>query len=168
MKIKINLLCWLILLAIGCQPEPRPGDVGDIAFDPAQDDPAFELCNERSVKQYYVRGSYDTPAGYRGEKKALVAEFAERYRFPVVEEENGYLTIRFVVNCRGKTGRFRIQEMDFAYQPRSFAPAIRDQLLSIIRELDDWIPVARDEKKYDFYQYLTFRIEKGQLIRIMP
>jgi hypothetical protein len=122
MKTKAHLLCWLILLAIGCQPEPKPGDVGDIAFDPAQDDPAFELCNERSVKQYYVRGSYDTPAGYRGEKKALVAEFTARYRFPVVEEENGYLTIRFVVNCRGKTGRFRVQEMDFDYQPKSFDP----------------------------------------------
>lgn len=143
-------------------------NVGDIIFDEKIDDPNFQLCNENLIKQYYVRYSSDKPSGYKGEKAAIVKLFSENYSCPNIEGEDGYVTIRFVVNCEGKPGRYRIQEMDFNYLPKKFEKSISEKLLTITKKLDGWIPVSRGEKNFDFYQYLTFRIEKGQIKKIMP
>lgn len=165
-RISVGLLIMLVLFS--CQQERELRNVGDIPFDASVDDPDFEVCDEIQTRQYYGRRAKYTSAGYRGEKKALVAVFYEKYEHPVSDEENGYVTIRFLVNCKGQSGRFRVQEMDFDYQPKKFDPQIVEKLLTIVRELDGWIPVEREGKKYDFYQYLSFRLERGRIVKIMP
>ena len=165
---KKEILVLFLLFLLGCQDESLYKNVGDIPFDRKIDSSDFELCNERRIKQYYVRGSDDTPSGYKGEKKALVKEFFENYNYPITEQEDGYITIRFMVNCQGQSGRFRVQEMDNAYQSKSFKPEIREQLLTITKSLDGWIPVHKDSVYFDFYQYLTFKLEDGQIQQIMP
>ena len=167
MKKHIPLL--LSILIAGCIDQGHHQDVGDIPFDRAMDDPNFNLCGgESSIKQYYVRGSDNEPAGYKGKKRALEEAITEQYVFPVSESESGYVTIRFVVNCRGQSGRFRVEKMDFNYQPKNFNPELVQQLLDITRNLNGWIPVSREGKTYDFYQYLTFKIRNGQIEKILP
>ncbi|MCB0546926.1 MAG: hypothetical protein KDD19_05010 [Phaeodactylibacter sp.] len=162
------ILLLLFVLAAGCN-QGHQQDVGDIPFDQAMDGPEFKLCgHESSTKQYYVRGSSLLPAGYKGEKRALEKAVLEQYAFPVSASENGYVTIRFVVNCRGESGRFRVEQMDFNYQPVRFDPGLVQQLLEITRKLDGWIPVGRDGRTYDFYQYLTFKVRNGQIEKILP
>jgi len=159
---------FLICCFFACQNDKPTLNVGDIVFDEKIDDPNFQLCNENLIKQYYVRYSSDKPSGYIGEKAAIVKEFSENYSCPVMEGEDGFITIRFVVNCEGEPGRFRFQEMDFNYLPKKFDKSIPDKLLNITKGLNQWISVSRGEKKFDFYQYLTFRMEKGQIKKIMP
>lgn len=167
MKQLIFLL--LLICALGCSNQNHQQDVGDIPFDPAMDNPDFKICGrESSIKQYYVRGSSLLPAGYKGEKRALEKAVLEQYAFPVSESENGYVTIRFIVNCHGAAGRFRVEQMGLDYQPRVFDPALVRQLLIITQSLDGWIPVSRDGKTYDFYQYLTFVLRNGQIVKILP
>ncbi|MCO6488027.1 MAG: hypothetical protein J5I98_06390 [Phaeodactylibacter sp.] len=165
---KLHLFLLLVFSA-GCFDQGHQQEVGDIPFDPATDSPNFKICGqESSIKQYYVRGSSHTPAGYEGEKRALEQAFLERYNFPVSESEDGYVTIRFVVNCRGESGRFRIEQMGFDYQPRNFDPELVQQLLEITSSLDGWIPISREGKTCDFYQYLTFKLRNGQIEKILP
>ena len=163
---QITLLI-LICFALGCSEENRK-HVGDIPFDSTIDDGNFKACNESNIRQYYVRYSSDTPPTYQGEKRALEQFILKHYDFPITGTENGYVTIRFIVNCKGETGRFRIEKMDFNYQPNSFDNAITDQLLNIVKDLEDWIPRKRRDQNLDFYQYLTFKIEKGQITKILP
>lgn len=168
----LELSIKLIFLAtLVCACSHSHEHVGDIAFDPLLDDPSFEVCNEQLIKQYYVRGnSSDTPAGYDGEKKAISDQIAKRYQYPVKRKQNGYVTIRFVVNCKGKPGRFRIETMDMAYQPFRFEEGITNQLLRLVAGLEGWIPRTNKDgsQAYDFYQYLTFKIAEGQLIDVLP
>lgn len=165
---KSKILVLLLLAFFACERQPLVKDVGDIPFDPSLDDPGFKPCDVRNIKQYYARQGDHTPAGYEGEKKAIVDFFKDKYQYPISESENGYVTIRFIVNCEGVLGRFRVQEMDFNYKPRSFNPAIKEQLLRLTKTLDKWVPVVKNNKKLDFYQYLSFRIENGQIAKIMP
>lgn len=161
-------LFLVFLFILSCSNENSYKDVGDIAFDQAMDDENFKLCNERNIKQYYVRWSSDVPAGYKGEKRTFEEIIWKKYEYPVSKEQNGYVTIRFIVNCEGKSGRFRIEAMDFDYQPFQFDAKITEQLLEAVKGLNDWIPVRRKEKSYDFYQYLTFKIKDGQIIKVLP
>ncbi len=168
-KIPMRYLPLLILLFLaGCFQDTSYKNVGDIPLDPLQDDPNFMICSEKLIKQYYVRYSSDDPPRYRGEKRAMENTIREKYNFPETTGENGFLTIRFIVNCKGKSGRFRIEEMDANYQPKKFDSKISHQLLEITKALDGWTPRRRGTREYDFYQYLTFKIIHGQIIEILP
>jgi len=158
---------FIILLLIGCS-QNKYQNVGDIPFDAVIDNPDFKLCNESNIMQYYTKGTANTLATYQGEKIAIINHFRENYKNPTLEGENGYLTIRFIVNCKGESDRFRVQEMDFKYQAKTFDTAIKNQLLVATKALKNWIPPSNNGQLYDFYQYLTFRIENGQIKKIMP
>lgn len=142
-----------------------PEHVGDISFDPKLDDPAFKICNEKFVFQYY---NFGKGLQYKGEKIEIDQFFKERFKSKKTEGETGLFTIRFVVNCEGKTGRFRWQGMDSNYNPKNFNPDLQAQLLSITRQLDEWIIGQWQDKKVDYYQYLTFKLVDGKIIEILP
>jgi hypothetical protein len=73
-----------------------------------------------------------------------------------------------VVNCKGETGRFRIQQMDMDYQEMKFLPETVNQLLKLTQQLHGWIIGEYNGAVRDYYQYLTFKIQEGQLMEIMP
>lgn len=58
--------------------------------------------------------------------------------------------------------------MNFAYKPFKFDPKISEQLTEIVKGLNGWIPRKGRSRNYDFYQYLTFKIENGQIVKILP
>ncbi len=166
-KMKKIIYLSILFLAFGCQSE-KYKDVGDIPFDPEWDDPKFELCQENLIKQYYIRKSSDTAPTYKGEKRGLEEEVNSKYSYAPKEDQTGYITIRFIINCHGKSGRFRIEEMDFDLEPMKFDVDLSSQIMDIVKGLKDWSPRTKGARKYDFYQYLTFKIESGQITKILP
>lgn len=155
-------------LFIGCDQQPAYSEVGSIPFNETLDDPNFKVCNENRIKQYYVRKSKDTPADYKGELYALKEEVYGKFKYPIDSSQNGYVTIRFMVNCEGKSGRFRIQVSNFELKEHQLNHELVSQLLEITKSLKGWMPVSRGKTKYDFYKFITYKIEKGQLTQILP
>ncbi len=146
------------------KPSAYPAHVGDIAPDPALDDPAFTVCRENYIPQYY-----STNSSFKGEKPAIEAYFREKFiKNKAHASESGYITIRFVVNCRGQTGRFRVQEIGLDYLPKKFPSALPNRLLDLTKQLDGWLPGQRNGFQLDCYQYLTFTITNGDISLIMP
>lgn len=140
------------------------GDVGAIPFDPAQDDPGFKLCDEHHIAQsYQVNPLY--PAGTAALHNRLRTAFAAH---PPCERATGTITIRFLISCTGETGRFRVYEVDTAYQPTAFPPAVAQSLLWAVRRLGRWQPGAYQHRAYDSYKFLSFQLRAGQLVRIFP
>lgn len=159
-----TILLFLIYSCGSTQPatiQNYPNQVGDIAFNAALDDTTFTVCHERWIQQYY---SY----GVKGEKSVIINHFKEKYTSKGLEGETGCVTIRFIVNCEGKAGRFRIQEMDFNYNPKTFAPSLIHQLLQLTQQLPGWPVAQRNNYKFDYYYYLTFKIINGDIKQIMP
>ena len=140
--------------------------VGDIPSNNAIDDPDFELCLEENwVKQYF---HFDQGGlQYAGEKPAMDAYFQSNYQ-PVNSTESGWIRIRFIVNCKGETGRFRMIASDTNYEPYVFNQGITDQLMELTRKMDGWAILPNTEKPRDYYQYLVFKIESGQISEILP
>ena len=139
--------------------------VGDSKHDPKIDTTEFQLCNsEKAVKQYF---HFDQGLKFKGEKIELVRLFSKDYT-PIETSQCGWVRIRFVVNCNGKTGRFRLTSSDFEYQEQTFDTRITDQLLKITQSLEGWEILSIRDKPRDYYQYLIFKIDHGSLIEIMP
>lgn len=139
--------------------------IDDIVPDPALDDATFKICTtEGQIIQYFNDGK---SIQYKGGKPAIDSIFFSTYQFLNVNE-SGVIRIRFIVNCSGKTGRFRLLSADLNYQPYRFSPEITTQLLRITKAMPGWQPKIWQDRPVDYYQYLIFKIEKGKLTHILP
>jgi hypothetical protein len=151
-----------------CQREVAPvhysKSVGDIDFDPRLDNPEFKICNSY-VYQYFNLG-YGVE--YEGEKLAIEKVFQEKYQPGKAKKQSGTIRIRFLVNCKGEMDRFRAIGMDENWNEKTFHPSITDQLIAIAKSLKGWKPKVDQGNRIDFYQYLIFTIEKGEIIEILP
>jgi hypothetical protein len=152
------------LLAQTERVDSFPLNTGDIAFNAALDDSSFVICNPNVVFQYYNTGSY-----YKQHKREIEQYFKRNYR-PAVHTtgQTGFLTIRFIINCSGKTGRFRMYELDEHYQRYTFDTGISSQLMTLTKGLKNWQPAEYKNKIYDSYQYITFKLKKGAIECVLP
>ncbi|MEG1590311.1 hypothetical protein [Chryseobacterium sp.] len=167
----ILLFILLIPLLASCQADKSalskyPVQVGDIVFDEKLDDKNFKKCNPKESYGYqYYNDSKGF--GYKGEKLKIEKEL-EALQLKSLGKENGYITIRFLVNCEGKTGLFRIEEMNEEYLKTNFDEKFLDALFKFTKNLNGWIPKEIQGKKIDYYQYLTFKIKHGEVSEILP
>ena len=164
---RIIFLVITVLLLSQCRTEMLTEDgpaVGEIVFDPNIDNPDFYLCRPHRIVPYYqVRTTY------QGGSKAIRDFIQDNYQYKdSFAEENGFITIKFVVNCQGETDRFRVLQIDRNYKEKEFPNDMKEQLLALTQKLDDWIPGERNDKKYDAYYYLNFKIVNGRITEILP
>ena len=139
--------------------------VGNIDFDEKQDRKDFILCDEAHIFQYF---NDSKGLQYEGEKIAIEKEFQQKYNSKNVKKENAWVRIRFIVNCFGRSDRFRILTANYDYEPIEIDKNITAQLLEITKNLDGWIPKQERGQKIDYYQYLTFKIKNGKIDEILP
>jgi hypothetical protein len=167
MSLKIFiLLIFNTKLICYCQTKERkyPEIVGEIQFDSLMDNKSFQLCNENVIGQNF---GWDMPI-YKGEKPALLNEFKRKFSSREMMGETGIIRIRFLVNCRGESDRFRIIGMDENHNEKVFSPLIVDQLLQITKGLTKWNIYKINDVNYDYYNYLLFKFRNGYLIEILP
>ncbi len=130
------------------------------------DDTDFKICgHERRIADYYNT----TPQGaYIHGKRALEDTIFSNLDWSKLLDQSGRLVFRFVVNCEGKAGRFIAKGYDMDYQPMEFNPETVDHLFGILQKLDEWNPVVTGDDARDAYFYITFNIENGEIVDILP
>ncbi|MCP4441970.1 MAG: hypothetical protein GY810_23930 [Aureispira sp.] len=168
----LNILIFICLLS-ACKTEEKVIEkpkylrwVGDIEQDLTKDAKQFELCNtEAEAFQYF-----NTHKGfrYKGEKKALVETFNKKYRPLNGKKQNGWIRIRFIVNCKGEAGRFRVIQSNENYEEFEFDKKVVEQLLKITKSLKGWETLEHKGTAIDYYLYLIFKLEDGTIKEILP
>lgn len=138
--------------------------VGEIFHDPIADG-NFEICGaQNQIIQYYA---FDKKA-FKEEKAALIQYFKGKYIPILNEKKSGLIRIRFIVNCKGVAGRFRILSMNSDYEEIEFSNDVTGQLLNLTKNFNGWKAMQAGGDFRDYYQYLIFKIKDGELIEIMP
>ena len=165
----LKFLLFIPLISFGQEKSETkseyPNYVGDIEFNSEIDNKDFELCSSKHIYQYF---NFGDGLVYEGEKLAIEKEFTEKYKSEIIKNETGLIRINFVVNCKGKTDRFRLISMDENYKDKVFVKSITEQLMGITKNLKGWKGKKYKEREIDYYQYLIFKIENGQLKEILP
>ena len=167
------LAVTFLLLLCSCQSEKKVSEkneylrwVGDIEKNEQTDRPDFELCNgEDHILQYFNFGNGPV---YSGEKLELINLFNSKYIPVTKKSESGLIRIRFVVNCKGKAGRFRVIQSDENYQEKEFDPDLINQLVDITKGIENWEILDRDGFTIDYYMYLVFKMKEGKITEILP
>lgn len=176
---KQTIIIYCILLSIGlisCKNEGQKYIPSTNAFtsDAEYIDPktallskGFEVCNEQYILQYYN----PERATYSGGKYALRKFIMDNYENRNYTD-SGYLNIRFIINCKGKAGRYVIHENDLDLQPKPFTKDLKEQLFNLTTQLKDWNPNfivdQNGDAYYDSYMYISYRIEHGNITEILP
>jgi hypothetical protein len=131
--------------------------------DDTLDEMHFTLCNVNTAYPYY-----GTELSPQRDKRELIKYFKEGYRAPTKSTESGFISIRFMVNCYGMPGRYRVLQFDKHYQPVTFDSSVTSQLLNLTKGVKDWVPKTFETVTYDSYCYFLFKIENGKLTDILP
>ncbi len=130
------------------------------------DEKPFETCeNIHFIADYY---NSDPDGRYLYGKKAMKDTIFSNLDKSKLFDQSGMLTYRFVVNCQGKAGRFVAEGYDYAYRPKEFNKETISHLHSILRKLEEWRPVVSQNESRDAYFYITFKLENGEIIDILP
>lgn len=176
----IKILFGILLLVIlscqltGCQAKQKVdlkpeylSFVGDIERDSILDNPNFKLCNnQKHLFQYFNTGE---GFKYEGEKPELISKIKSEYKpHTSVANQTGYIRIRFIINCKGDAGIYRVLSSDANYEPMEFDKELVGQLIEVVKKLDGWQTITKNDNPLDYYMYLIFKIEKGQIIEILP
>jgi hypothetical protein len=163
-----KLLLIALLLAAGIQTaqaqQTFSRQVGELHYDSTRDEPDFKICDTLRVLEYYNTRSY-----YRDHKREITQYLLEGFATrPEWTDQSGYLTVRFIINCKGQTGCFRLYQLDTAYQPAPFKKQLANTLQQLVESISGWQPAKLRDTPYDSYQYITFRLRKGKIISIAP
>jgi hypothetical protein len=141
------------------------GSVGDIVFDPNIDDPNFALCGtEEQLFQYFNSGK---GIEIEGEKKGLDKQLFALFKNTKFKND-GYVRIRFIVNCKGESGRFRVLTSDLQFREMKMHSSTTEPLLKACKDIKGWKPLVYNDMARDYYQYLTFKLVDGKLKEILP
>ncbi|WP_405206542.1 hypothetical protein [Aquimarina sp. LLG6339-5] len=143
--------------------------VGYIDFNKTIDkDKALELCTDQEFIVDYYNGGNDR-AGFIGGKGNLKRLIFSRLDTTKLRNQSGYLTFRFVINCKGEAGKFTTdQSADFEYNKKQFPKETSMHLYNILSEVKKWKPCIIRNKKRDSYFYITFILNNGKIQDILP
>lgn len=122
----------------------------------------FETCGEY-IFDYYNPERPTYTKGKNGLKKFILTNYKNKGYI-----DSGYLNIRFVINCKGETGRYVIHENDLDLIPKKFNKELKDQLFKLTTQVNQWNPNVIRKKKVDSYMYISYRIENGEIVEILP
>lgn len=165
-------ICGLGLLAFGpgCSSESnaqgtgRGFSVGAISEDPTLDAATFEPCNPQRIAEYYQTG-LKYGEGLKSIRQQVLPLVRE---LPLRTGQNGYFTVRFMVNCHGVPGRYRSYGVTPEYEVHQFPEELQEQLTEACKSLQHWTPGSVEGRHSDAYYFITFKLRDGQVIDLLP
>ncbi len=142
--------------------------VGYIDFENTIDsDYKLELCGSHDHIFDYYNGQ-ENRSGYIGGKSGLKTFIDSKLDPTKLNNESGYLTFRFVINCKGEAGKFVTNQADFEYTKKQFPKETVMHLYTILSSIEKWQPCIVRDVKRDSYFYVTFILKNGKIQDILP
>jgi len=123
-------------------------------------DQNFEVCDETRITQ-----NYGMRAEYSGGNKAIKEEILNDLQ-TLNFEQPGLITFRFIVNCKGKTGRFRVNSTDTDLKEIEVDPSKIKDIEKAFLQLKKWTPAKNEFDSYDSYYVLNFKIRNNNIVDI--
>ena len=157
---------YLLLMLASCQSEKPtsgqiyPDQLGSIAFDAAMDSPDFKLCDETNL--VHSR----TSLAYKGGKAKIEVLTREWLANGIGVDFEGFVSVHFLVNCQGRSGRVRLNAMDGSFAQKEAPEALVNQLRNMVLSLDEWVIMKPTNTGKDHSSYLIFKIVKGEVVAV--
>ena len=138
--------------------------IGWIQFNKNIDNINFVICDELNIEEYYqVNPSY---------KEGIISIreyfYKQKNILNKLCKKDGYIIVRFVINCQGETDRYRSNFMSFEYiEDLKVNLELQNTIIILIREMGFWNAGKYGNKSYDSYQHIKFIFKDNNLIDVL-
>ena len=142
MKKTIYFYIVMVLLNFSCnskketETKKKPeymADIGDIKFNAELDNANFKFCDSTNV--LHKRANVAYTGGTPAMEKELIESYKKQTEF---ESFTGYFFIRFAVNCKNESGRFRWEIVDEDFKKATCPISLEKELIRKIKNLKKW------------------------------
>lgn len=133
-----------------------------IGYLPKSDN--FERCSDKIVGWFASAATY-VPI-YNGSKSSFRKYIQENYT-QTDSLTNGFLNLRFIINCKGEVGDMEVNQVDPNYQATEFSKELVKQITQLSSRKENW-QLQKTEEPKDYYMYLIYKIEDGKIAEILP
>lgn len=169
MKISYLYMLMVLILFFSCiskkeaEAEKKPeymADIGNTKFNFELDDVNFIFCDSTDVLHQITRISY------YGGAPAMEKELIDNYKKqPEYESFTGYFFIRFAVNCKNESGRFRWEIVNEDFKETTCPKSLEDEIITKVKSLKYWNHPIYEGESHDGYTYMIVKIENGNIVR---
>lgn len=123
----------------------------------------FKRCSDKLPAGFYHSSA---PYIYKGGKPSF-RKFVQTNFSENSFTDNGYLNFRFLINCNGEIGDVETNQLDTNLEQTELNVGLVDKLSKLTLTEDNWNSLETREVR-DFYMYVIFKIENGQIVEILP
>jgi hypothetical protein len=164
---KLNIFIFVTTLFCGCNKiqaqevsEKYMEQIGDTPFETNQDNAEFHFCDSTNVLHKRALISYV------GGFKAMEAEIINNYsNKPDYITFSGYFFIRFAVNCKGESDRFRWEIVGEDFKKTVCPYILEKEIIKIVKNLKKWNPANYEGKIYDGYTFIIIKMINGKIVK---
>ncbi len=170
----LPILCIsLILSSLGClenkaalnnayEIPSRNHDLSYTPFDATKDNPNYVICDSTNI------GSGRNRLQYIGGKNKLKHDMMSKFLYrKEYEKFTGYIVIRFLVNCEGKSGRYRGELLNLDFSPSSSSSNILNYAIELVKSLDTWKKASGADSKKEYSKYINLKISNGEIQHVL-
>jgi hypothetical protein len=131
--------------------------------------PVDSICISKLCEtKYYPSQYYQYNAKNRRSSYQILGDWLAVFKKPDNFKQSGFLTIRFIINCKGEPCCFYSYDMDENYQKTEFDIEVKKQLRTYIETMGGWQIAENEGKTMDYYYYLIFTIKNGEFKSVAP
>lgn len=138
-------------------------------FLSAQQD--FKLCDSTNWGTYFAK-QYDQER-YKVESKLIKEVILKEFTYPRDTNVTGYITIRYFIDCHGKSGKFSVLQVDESYKKTTFNPQVVESILNIVKRLNIHnlrknFRKGKENELMDYFSFFSFKFKRGEIETILP
>ncbi|RZK23668.1 MAG: hypothetical protein EOO56_04285 [Hymenobacter sp.] len=154
-----------LLLLLGWLPAPAQTIVlpsGEYLDTTSARNPA---CASAGWARYYnVQGKYPRSSSTLTQEAQAFLQ-----RRPAAYAGSGYVTFRFAVDCAGhRQPQVQVLQTDAQYQPMHFRPELVAALYTYFQTLTEWRLGTVQHVPVNYLAYLTFKLQNGKVVAVVP
>ncbi|MCK8522597.1 hypothetical protein M0D21_13515 [Aquimarina sp. D1M17] len=144
--------------------EKYPHYIGHLDPNTTLSNESFEVCDDPNIFKTHHGAA---PEAFKFNKGIFRKKILENYENSS-NKDAGYIFFRFIVNCKGETGRFEITTTDLELNQGSMSHDIIDQLYQLTSNTKHWNILETNNKPIDYYVYIAYKIQNGEITEILP
>ncbi|HET8804386.1 MAG TPA: hypothetical protein VFM72_07395 [Aequorivita sp.] len=144
--------------------EKYPNYIGYIDQSSALMNDTYSLCGKGEIYKIHHGAPFDA---YEGNKRTFTENVLKKYKNEGYTD-SGYVNFRFLVNCEGNAGWFEIIQINQDYEEVSLNTQMVDQLLKITSDPSHWAIYTSEGIPKNYYHYVSYKIENGEITAILP
>jgi hypothetical protein len=163
---------WALLILASCSSEKDwliqedflslSHDLGHISYDALKDDVGFNVCDSTDI--YSGRNVML----YKGGNSKLVQDCMDEYKFDTsYKDYNGYIIIRFMMNCKGDVGRYRARSINLDFSPQKSPANLLQHALTIVKNRTDWSKSMMFSEEREYSKFINFKFKNGKLEHVV-